>query len=427
MSALVVGGGLAGLVAARRLLRRGVPVTLCEAAPRLGGMIAPATVGGVTVDAGAEAYATRTPAARDLCEELGLAVAPPAGTPHIWWEDGIAPMAEGILGIPADAGDPAVAALTAGERERLRRDLDLGPGPGADAVTIGELVEARMGRAAVDRLVGPVARGVYATLPERMPLSQFAPGLLDALRRHGSLMGAVAALRAPGAAAVEQPVGGMFRLIEALEQDVRARGGQIRLGAPVRAVRRIGDGFSVTAGDADHAADRLVIATEAAAAVALLEMLGVVVSAPPVHLARQALLAVRHPAAADGRVGSGLLLGASSDKVSAKAMTHYSAKWPWAADAGTQILRLSYSADVVPTPELALRDVSAFLGEPIPAAHLIGFEAVAWQAMPVRLSPAERARVGEMLRAAPGVVVAGAWLDGNGIGPVIAAVEEALA
>lgn len=427
MTALVVGGGLAGLVAARRLLSRGVPVTLCEAAPRLGGMIAPATVGGVTVDAGAEAYATRTPAARGLCEELGLSVAPPAGRPHIWWEDGIVPMAEGVLGIPADIDDPALAALTHDERDRLRLDLVLDPAIGSDAAMVGDLVEARMGRAAVDKLVGPVARGVYATTPERMPLGQFAPGLLEALGASGSLLGAVAALRKPGSAAVEQPIGGMFRLIDALAEDIRARGGDIRLGTPVLAVRRVDDGFAAMAGATEVVAERLVIATEAAAAVTLLAGLGVTVNAPPVHLARQALLAVSHPAACDGRVGSGLLLGAPSGRVAAKAMTHYSTKWPWAADADTQILRLSYPANVVPSPELAVRDVSAFLGESVSVTHLRGFEAVEWPAMPARVSPAERARLAEAVGAAPGIVLVGAWVDGNGIGPVIAAVEEALA
>lgn len=427
MSAVVVGGGLAGLVAARNLLRRGVPVTLCEGASRLGGMIAAVEVGGITVDAGAEAYATRTGAARALCGELGLEVAAPSGSPHVWWESGIVAMAEGILGIPAGLDDPALEILSDEEHSRLAQDLDLDASVGSDARTVGELVEARMGRAAVDKLVAPIATGVYATPPPRMPLSQFAPGLLDALAENGSLLGAVAALRRPGSAVVEQPVGGMFRLITALADDISACGGDIRLETPVRSVERAEEGFSVALGDEVLAADRLVIATEAAPAVALLAPLGIVVAAPPVNPARHALVAVRHPAAADGRLGSGLLMGAPSEKVSAKAMTHYSAKWPWAADGQVQILRLSYPAAVVPTAERAVRDISAFLGDEVSAEHLAGFAAVAWPSMPTRMAPAERSRVSGELGAVPGLVAVGAWLDGNGIGPVIAAVEEALA
>ena len=94
MNAVVIGGGLAGLVAARELLRQGYRVTLCEASPHLGGMIARSNVGGITVDSGAEAFATRIPAARELCAELGLETAAPAGSPHIWWPEGIVSMAE---------------------------------------------------------------------------------------------------------------------------------------------------------------------------------------------------------------------------------------------------------------------------------------------------------------------------------------------
>ena len=55
----VVGGGLAGTLAALRLLEAGHEVQLREAEPGLGGMIAPRELAGVLVDAGAEAYAVR--------------------------------------------------------------------------------------------------------------------------------------------------------------------------------------------------------------------------------------------------------------------------------------------------------------------------------------------------------------------------------
>ena len=45
MSVLVIGGGITGLAAARALARDGVPVTLAEAGPRLGGKIATERVG----------------------------------------------------------------------------------------------------------------------------------------------------------------------------------------------------------------------------------------------------------------------------------------------------------------------------------------------------------------------------------------------
>ena len=98
---VVVGGGLAGTLAALRLLQAGHRVQLRESAARLGGMIAPLGLADTLVDAGAEAYAVRGGVGRALCDELGLEVAGPAGAAHIWRPSGAYRMADGVVGIPA--------------------------------------------------------------------------------------------------------------------------------------------------------------------------------------------------------------------------------------------------------------------------------------------------------------------------------------
>ncbi|MEZ5085717.1 MAG: hypothetical protein R2722_05545 [Tessaracoccus sp.] len=219
----------------------------------------------------------------------------------------------------------------------------------------------------------------------------------------------------------------MYTLIDALARDVHAKGGDIRTLTPVGTIRRLGVEFVVPAGDEELRVERVVIATEAATATALLEQLGLRLTAPPVHVARQVLVALRHPAVNDGRLGSGLLMGTTSSSIAAKAMTHYSAKWPWASEGETQILRLSYPPEAIPTREQALRDVSGFLGETVPMSSVQGFLAKEWTAMPTRISPAQRSRIGEHLAELPGIDVFGGWLDGNGISPIVAAVRQELA
>uniref|UniRef100_UPI0020285150 FAD-dependent oxidoreductase n=1 Tax=Actinotalea sp. C106 TaxID=2908644 RepID=UPI0020285150 len=78
---VVVGGGVAGLVTARDLAIAGREVVLLEARDRPGGCIGVHEVDGLRLDAGAESYATRSPAVPRLIEELGLAedVVLPAG------------------------------------------------------------------------------------------------------------------------------------------------------------------------------------------------------------------------------------------------------------------------------------------------------------------------------------------------------------
>ena len=69
---VVVGGGVAGLVAARDLAKGGAHVVLLEASGELGGMIRRHTVAGLDLDMAADSFATRTDAVSSLAIELGL-------------------------------------------------------------------------------------------------------------------------------------------------------------------------------------------------------------------------------------------------------------------------------------------------------------------------------------------------------------------
>ena len=422
----VVGGGLAGLLSALRLQEAGHTVELREAAPHLGGMIAPVQLGSVRVDSGAEAYAVRGGVVRALCDELGLDVSGPAGTPHIWWQHGTFPMAEGVLGVPGSLDDPALAVLTDAERAQVAAEAELGPEVGSDAVTIGDLVRAGLGEAAVAKLVAPVTQGVYSMTPDRMPLSAFAPTLLDALASEGSLIAAVAHVRGPGSAAVEQPIGGMFTLIETLADRFRAAGGSIRTGASVASLKRGGSGFIVSLHDGEVLdAARVVLAAPAAATSVLLSHLGLDIPAPPVRTARSALLSVTTPGLAANPVGSGVLLAERDDTLHARALTHYSAKWPWAAETGEHVLRLSYPEHVMATRADVLRDASRFVGIEIAEHEVTGFASVGWESMPTRIDASNRDFIVETALQA-GVDIVGAWVDGNGIAAVVGGTQRVL-
>lgn len=398
---------------------------LREAGPAAGGMIAATDLAGASVDAGAEAYAVRGGVGRALCDELGIEVAGPSGVAHIWRPSGAHPMAEGVVGIPASLDDPALAALSAAGRAAVARDAELGPDVGAEATTVGALVRARLREEVLATLVEPVTRGVYATPADRLPLSAVAPGLIAALRERGSLLAAVAATRADGPT-VEQPVGGMFRLIAEIERRVRAAGGDVRCDAPVEGLSRDGADLVLTTADGETLrADRVVLATPAAAASRLLARVGVDIDPPAVRPARFALLAVSTPELADDSVGSGVLVADPAPGLRAKALTHYSAKWPWARAEGREILRLSYPADVEPTLDQAVADASLLVGVALEPAQVTAFASVEWASMPARIDPATRDR---FLRdaAEAGVDLVGAWVDGNGIAPVILGVGRVL-
>jgi phytoene dehydrogenase-like protein len=70
---VVVGGGVAGLVAALECARLGLGVTLLEQAERPGGCVGRIDLDGLALDSGAESFATRNGSVAELAERLGLA------------------------------------------------------------------------------------------------------------------------------------------------------------------------------------------------------------------------------------------------------------------------------------------------------------------------------------------------------------------
>ncbi|RMB59837.1 protoporphyrinogen/coproporphyrinogen oxidase [Tessaracoccus antarcticus] len=427
MSAVVVGGGLAGLVAARELLQAGESVDLYEADDFLGGLVARQPLGGTLVDGGAEAFAVRTSIVADLCAELGLEVAEPQGQPHIWWPEAphVWPMANGVLGIPGSLDDPSLlGALTPEERAEAGRDAIMGGDVAADETRLGPLVEARLGRAVVERLVEPVTRGVYGRSPYDMDVDRSAPGLRDAMREHGSLMAAVSAIRQPGKAAVAQPVGGLFRLIDALAADIQRLGGRIHTGLDVRQVQRDGYGWEIRTRSGPLRADRVLLAVGARAAERLLTPLGISFEMPPTHPSFQALLSLRHPGLASGPVGSGVIVGRRDPRLVARALTHYSVKWPWAGHDGRHVVRLAYAAS--PTLTQALADASLLLGIELAERDVVDFAVLDWE-MPTAMPPEDLAVLTEGLAHVDGLAVTGAWVAGNGIAAVVKAAQDVVA
>ncbi|OIH92317.1 NAD(P)/FAD-dependent oxidoreductase [Curtobacterium sp. MCBA15_001] len=392
--AVVVGGGFAGLLAARDLAKAGVHVVLVEASGALGGMVRRHTVAGIDLDMAADSFATRTDAVATLAIELGLGndlVDPDPRGAWLMTRDGrTAKMpATGLLGIP---GTPMAADVIAvvGQRAAFRAQMDsLLPSPiGARAQSLGALVRTRMGATVLDDLVTPVVAGVHSTHPDDLDPDRVAPGLRAALQREGSLARAVIALRerATAGSAVQGIRGGIVRLVDELVADLATWGVDVRLHTRATAIERA----AVTVTGPDGASERLV-ADHVVAAVPDPERQRVTTPAG-IELVT---LVVDQPALDSGPRGTGVLVHPDATGVRAKAITHATAKWPWLAATaeGRHVLRLSYrtpAADVAdlgtslpvdPTDATGVRaatDAAALLGVPIPPAQVMGAAVVRW-------------------------------------------------
>ncbi|MFE4837607.1 protoporphyrinogen oxidase [Arthrobacter sp. NPDC056691] len=477
-TALVVGGGISGLLAARELARAGLNTTVLEAADAWGGCVGRHDVAGLTLDSGAESFATRSTAVADLAAELGLGghiVAPRPGGAWVQLPGGPRELPKtGVLGIPANPWDPEVRrslGLGGSLRASLDKLLPASIGTTAEVSSVSALVRARMGRRVLERLVEPVVGGVHSADPGLLDVDMVAPGLRAGVARHGSLAAAVAAQRkgagtqsartqaapAQGAPTQGKPAkagsavaglkGGMHTLVTELVADLRARGVQLLPATAATAVTRTPRGWEVAAGEDGFTADVLVVALDGPSAVRLL---GEAVPALAGHqpgpgpLVKLVTLVVDLPALDRRPRGTGILVAPQTEGIRAKALTHATGKWDWVAEAagsGRHVLRLSYgrsegasaaSAGSVPGPEsapdeelldTALRDASALLTVPVTREALVDWDVVSWAGALPFAAVGHRQRVAEVRQVCAGVdglLMVGGWLAGNGLAAVVA-------
>ena len=465
--AVVVGGGIAGLVSAWELARAGVRPLLVEARGYLGGLIARGTVGGANVDLGAETYVVRGTDTSSIVDALGLTSVEPAGSgarlyaPSLrgGWE--LRPfLRDSFLGIPAhpDAPDCARVLGEAGVRRALE-DRSMGGGIGMDEAgeTLAGFVAARMGEAVLERSVRPIIAGIYTADPSVLATDTVAPGLRAETARHGSLAAAVAArLAAAGSRRTPEACveGGMFVLVDALKAAIEEAGATVLTRTGAFSLRRAASGWTLECGptkpgptpgaepvpsgpSVNVTTERLVLACSASAALRLLTQARIPGLVPDVSVPEGApiarlTLAVHAPELDDAPVSQGLLVApapADERPVAAKALSHLNIKWPWLADQlppHTHLLRLSYGrhgeAEPAVTVEGALRDIRTLTGVTIADEAVTDHLLARWNGTLPPLPPEYRGRVAaleEQVRPLGGVALTGAWVAGTGIASVV--------
>lgn len=256
---IVIGGGLAGLIAARTLAAQGEQVTLLEATDALGGRVQSRTVDGFTLDRGFQVLFTAYPAVRqelDL-EALQLRSFAPgavlAGPGH-----------RSILGDPLR--DPASAVptmlnrtATLGDKLRLLwlqyrlRAQSLGEFfTGPDMTIHSYLTQLGFSKRIIDRFFRPFYGGI--TLDRSLSSSK---RIFEYTFR----------MVATGSIAV--PAAGMGAITTQVADQLRETGAQIRRQEPVTEVNSTANGVSVATTTTTYQADSAIVATDAPTAASL--------------------------------------------------------------------------------------------------------------------------------------------------------------
>ncbi|MEO7447744.1 MAG: protoporphyrinogen oxidase, partial [Humibacillus sp.] len=359
-SVAVVGGGIAGLSAAWELIdlvRSGeLSVTVYESSERVGGKLRLESVGGALVDVGAESVLARRPEALTLIEEVGLEdkrTHPAAVGATIVSRGRRWPMPSGtVMGVPSDP-ESVRGLLSDEEVRRLGEEQLLRVGGGSvtadgqgEDVSVGDLVDARLGRAVTDRLVEPLLAGVYAGHARRISVEMAVPALAPAAHEGRSLLtlareAQLAARSAPSSVlpVFATLVGGLGGLPAALAAALEAAGVQVRTTTVVRELRADRDGWVVSTGPTtdvlEERHDAVVLATPARPSSRLLAHLvpsaaALLSSIDYASVAIVTLALAGRPEVLDASSG---FLVPPVEGLTIKAATFSTSKWPWLSDA----------------------------------------------------------------------------------------------
>ena len=215
--ALVVGGGISGLVCAYALRKAGIDAQLVEASPRPGGVISSVTRDGFLLELGPQSF-SGTPALRELCAELGvskeLLQAPPLAPRFVLIDGKLRPVPMSPLAFFMSS------LINRSTKWALVRDI-LGKSipPDGDE-SVAAFVRRKFSPQLLDRLVGPFVSGIYAGDPERLSVRSAFPQLYEAEKSAGSIVRGMLRLQKSKKGPRERPTLQSFR--EGSETLVRA-------------------------------------------------------------------------------------------------------------------------------------------------------------------------------------------------------------
>jgi len=461
---VVIGGGLAGLAAAEAVTEhaagRGHAVTLIEAGRRLGGVLATTRRDGWLVERSADCFLAARPEGIALVDRLGLrgellGVDPRVRRALVWQRGRTVPVPSGfrLLAPGRVGGILHTALLSPLGRLRLLAERWVPRRHEAGEESLEQFAVRRLGRQAFERLVQPLAAGIWTADPARLGMAAACPEFLAMERDFGSLWaGERARLRT--VATTEDAAGarygqfvtfaaGMQTLTDRLAERLRSAGVEFLMERVTR-VDRGADGWRVAIVDAvgvdrTLTADAVIVATRGPAAAAMVasldprlatDLAGIVYAGSVIVSLGYPRTHVAHPLDAAGMV---------VPRVAGRralAVSFSSSKFPHRAPPGHVLVRVFLGGVFDPAAlvlddgamvELATREASDLIGatgEP----QFVQIDRWA-DAMPqYHVGHNERvARIEAAVESHPGLALAGAAYHGVGIPQVIASGRSAAA
>ncbi len=254
----VIGGGLSGLAVAYLIQQEAeaagcpVEITLLESEGTLGGKIGTLSGEGYLCEIGPNGFLDNKPFTLDLVARMGvsdrLLKSNDSARKRFIFSGGR------LQQLPEDPVSFLLSELIS-IRGRLRIAAEYIVPPrrkeGADE-TLAEFVRRRLGQEALDKLIDPMASGIFAGDPENMSLNACFPKIVALEERFGGLIKGMLAMKKQASAAGRQgpdsagPGGVLMSFREGLQELIGAIAGRIKgtilTGAEAVSLARRGDG-----------------------------------------------------------------------------------------------------------------------------------------------------------------------------------------
>jgi oxygen-dependent protoporphyrinogen oxidase len=231
----IIGGGLAGLAAAESLVAvnpAATRVTIVEPTGRFGGVLETRERdGGWVVERSADCFLAARPEGIGLVERLGLVgqlagVDPRVRRALVWHQGRAVPVPHGfrLLAPGHIGGILSSPLLSLSGKARILAERLVPRRQGGPEESLEEFAIRRLGREAFERLVQPLAAGIWTADPARLGMAAACPEFLAMEKESGSLWaGEQARIRtAPAAAATGARYGQFVTFVRGMETLPRA-------------------------------------------------------------------------------------------------------------------------------------------------------------------------------------------------------------
>ena len=441
----VVGGGVSGLICARRLSQAGVHVTLFESEPLLGGEIRTISFAGHQIDMGAEAVHISVPGMKELISELKLdddLINSNPGMSWLWTGRGLRRLPAGVGPSGPRRLGPVLHSGVMSIRGLLRAALEpLIPRPTLKGdIGIGDYVGQRFGHQVVERFVDPVLGSLHAGNVYSLSLRAITPELSAIADSRTSVMMSRRGQKSGPPLSFATWIGGLSVLVDRLLSGTDV---DVRKSSPVDSVTRLPGGrFQIhEANGLTLDVDAVVLAIPARAAAKLIRPVSENVAnmLERIRYASVATALVSYPLEAVKEVralsGTGLLVPSTRNRL-LKAATFLTTKWPHLDDPNYFLMRLSSGrADeraiekledsaLVEQLHLDLVEATGITAEPVQ------YFVKRWPEAIPQLEIGHLglvAKVREELDHYPGIMLAGSSYDGLGIATCLRSGERAAA